>query len=177
MKYQVPKVAWPLISKPPYTLYTFSLKLKIPLFSSRFCLFSLLFHLDPPPSLTLFFILSSPLSPPPLFRLLVFVSFGFVPLFPPFFFLLPLFSLNKVMTFEDLKELGDEEAVKKAGKLRQQGKKYVVQDADVIFFKVGRARIPTHRTSTFSYSTSYIWRDACLPAFDTSRRWVRPIFF
>lgn len=41
------------------------------------------------------------------------------------------------MTFEDLKELGDEEAVKKAGKLRQQGKKYVVQDADVIFFKVG----------------------------------------
>lgn len=42
----------------------------------------------------------------------------------------------KVMTFEDLKELGDEEAVKKAGKLRQQGKKYVVQDADVIFFKV-----------------------------------------
>lgn len=41
------------------------------------------------------------------------------------------------MTFEDLKELGDEEAVKKAGKLRQQGKRYVVQDADVIFFKVG----------------------------------------
>lgn len=40
------------------------------------------------------------------------------------------------MTFEDLKELGDEEAVKKAGKLRQQGKKYVVQDADVIYFKV-----------------------------------------
>lgn len=44
------------------------------------------------------------------------------------------------MTFEDLKELGDEEAVKKAGKLRQQGKKYVVQDADVIFFKVRRNR-------------------------------------
>lgn len=40
------------------------------------------------------------------------------------------------MTFEDLKELGDEESVKKAGKLRQQGKKYVVQDADVIYFKV-----------------------------------------
>lgn len=46
------------------------------------------------------------------------------------------FICAEVMTFEDLKELGDEEAVKKAGKLRQQGKKYVVQDADVIFFKV-----------------------------------------
>lgn len=44
------------------------------------------------------------------------------------------------MTFEDLKELGDEEAVKKAGKLRQQGKKYVVQDADVIYFKVSSMR-------------------------------------
>lgn len=48
------------------------------------------------------------------------------------------FICAEVMTFEDLKELGDEEAVKKAGKLRQQGKKYVVQDADVIFFKVRR---------------------------------------
>lgn len=31
--------------------------------------------------------------------------------------------------------VGTEEAVKKAGKLRQQGKKYVVQDGDIIFFK------------------------------------------
>jgi ribosome-binding ATPase YchF (GTP1/OBG family) len=31
--------------------------------------------------------------------------------------------------------VADEEAVKKAGKLRQQGKKYVVQDGDVIYFK------------------------------------------
>lgn len=52
----------------------------------------------------------------------------------PFRWLLEI--LSKVMTFEDLKELEDEEAVKKAGKLRQQGKKYAVQDADVIFFKV-----------------------------------------
>lgn len=50
------------------------------------------------------------------------------------------FICAEVMTFEDLKELGDEEAVKKAGKLRQQGKKYVVQDADVIFFKVSAQR-------------------------------------
>ncbi|CAM9743735.1 unnamed protein product, partial [Choristocarpus tenellus] len=45
------------------------------------------------------------------------------------------FICAEVMTFEDLKELGDEESVKKAGKLRQQGKKYIVQDADVIYFK------------------------------------------
>lgn len=31
--------------------------------------------------------------------------------------------------------VGDEEAVKKSGKLRQQGKKYVVQDGDIIYFK------------------------------------------
>lgn len=53
-------------------------------------------------------------------------------------------TVQQVMTFEDLKELGDEEAVKKAGKLRQQGKKYVVQDADVIFFKVGFKRFRKH---------------------------------
>jgi ribosome-binding ATPase YchF (GTP1/OBG family) len=31
--------------------------------------------------------------------------------------------------------VGTEEAVKKAGKLKQQGKKYEVQDGDIIFFK------------------------------------------
>jgi obg-like ATPase 1 len=46
------------------------------------------------------------------------------------------FICAEVMTYDDLKELGDEEAVKKAGKYRQQGKKYVVNDGDVIFFKV-----------------------------------------
>ncbi|KAG5182386.1 OLA1, Obg-like ATPase 1 [Tribonema minus] len=45
------------------------------------------------------------------------------------------FICAEVMTFEDLKELGDEEAVKKAGKMRQQGKRYVVQDGDIIYFK------------------------------------------
>mmetsp|Transcript_20216 Transcript_20216/g.26714 ORF Transcript_20216/g.26714 Transcript_20216/m.26714 type:complete len:396 (+) Transcript_20216:80-1267(+) len=45
------------------------------------------------------------------------------------------FICAEVQSFEDLKELGSEEAVKKAGKLRQQGKKYVVQDGDIIFFK------------------------------------------
>ncbi|RVW30838.1 Obg-like ATPase 1 [Vitis vinifera] len=40
-----------------------------------------------------------------------------------------------VMKFDDLKELGSEGAVKAAGKYRQEGKTYVVQDADIIFFK------------------------------------------
>ena len=35
----------------------------------------------------------------------------------------------------DLLVVGTEEAVKKAGKLKQQGKKYEVQDGDIIFFK------------------------------------------
>ena len=42
------------------------------------------------------------------------------------------------MQFDELKEAGSEQAVKAAGKYRQQGKLYVVQDGDVIFFKFGR---------------------------------------
>ncbi|POM79340.1 Obg-like ATPase 1, variant, partial [Phytophthora palmivora] len=45
------------------------------------------------------------------------------------------FIMADVQAFADLKELGSEEAVKKAGKLKQQGKKYEVQDGDIIFFK------------------------------------------
>lgn len=45
------------------------------------------------------------------------------------------FIAAEVMAFEDLKELGNEESVKKAGKYRMQGKKYVVQDGDIILFK------------------------------------------
>ncbi|KAL4125252.1 hypothetical protein PRIC2_008837 [Phytophthora ramorum] len=45
------------------------------------------------------------------------------------------FIMAEVQAFADLKELGTEEAVKKAGKLKQQGKKYEVQDGDIIFFK------------------------------------------
>ena len=40
-----------------------------------------------------------------------------------------------MQTYSDLKELGSEHAVKAAGKYRQQGKEYVVQDGDIIFFK------------------------------------------
>ncbi|RLN88625.1 hypothetical protein BBJ28_00006278, partial [Nothophytophthora sp. Chile5] len=45
------------------------------------------------------------------------------------------FIMAEVQAFADLKELGTEEAVKKAGKLKQQGKKYEMQDGDIVFFK------------------------------------------
>ncbi|PON54788.1 Ribosome-binding ATPase YchF/Obg-like ATPase [Parasponia andersonii] len=45
------------------------------------------------------------------------------------------FICAEVMKFEDLKELGSEAAVKAGGKYKQEGKTYVVQDGDIIFFK------------------------------------------
>ena len=45
------------------------------------------------------------------------------------------FICAEVMKYNELHELGDEKAVKEAGKYRQEGKNYVVNDADVIFFK------------------------------------------
>lgn len=45
------------------------------------------------------------------------------------------FIMAEVMKFEDLKELGNEAAVRAAGKYHQKGRDYVVEDGDVIFFK------------------------------------------
>jgi obg-like ATPase 1 len=45
------------------------------------------------------------------------------------------FIMAEVMKFEDYKENGSESAVKAAGKYRQQGKAYVVEDGDIILFK------------------------------------------
>lgn len=45
------------------------------------------------------------------------------------------FIMAEVMAFEDFKEYGNEAGVKAAGKYRQQGKAYIVQDGDIIFFK------------------------------------------
>lgn len=45
------------------------------------------------------------------------------------------FIMAEVMKFNDLKEEGSEAAVKAAGKYRQQGKLYVVEDGDIILFK------------------------------------------
>ncbi len=45
------------------------------------------------------------------------------------------FIAAEVMKFDDLKELGSEKAVKEAGKLRTEGKTYVMQDGDVVEFR------------------------------------------
>merc|ERR1712151_1493588 len=48
------------------------------------------------------------------------------------------FIMAEVMAFDTLKELGTEAEVKAAGKYRQEGKNYTVQDGDVIFYKIGK---------------------------------------
>lgn len=45
------------------------------------------------------------------------------------------FVCAEVMKYTDFKELKNEAAVKAAGKYRQEGKNYVVQDGDIIYFK------------------------------------------
>ncbi|CAG9761182.1 unnamed protein product [Ceutorhynchus assimilis] len=45
------------------------------------------------------------------------------------------FIMAEVMKFQDFKEEGSEAACKGAGKYRQQGRNYTVEDGDIIFFK------------------------------------------
>ena len=45
------------------------------------------------------------------------------------------FIRAEAYTIDDLRQYGDEAAIKAAGKYRQEGKEYVVQDGDVLFFK------------------------------------------
>ncbi|XP_071449560.1 obg-like ATPase 1 [Hetaerina americana] len=45
------------------------------------------------------------------------------------------FIMAEVMKYSDFKEEGSEAAAKAAGKYRQQGRNYVVEDGDIIFFK------------------------------------------
>jgi len=45
------------------------------------------------------------------------------------------FIMAEVMKFDDFKEEGSEAACKSAGKYRQQGRNYVVDDGDIILFK------------------------------------------
>merc|ERR1712080_105880 len=45
------------------------------------------------------------------------------------------FIMADVMKFDDFKEHGSEAGVKAAGGYRQQGKNYIVEDGDIIFFK------------------------------------------
>ncbi|MEQ2227665.1 Obg-like ATPase [Ilyodon furcidens] len=52
------------------------------------------------------------------------------------------FIMAEVMKFQDFKEEGSESAVKAAGKYRQQGRNYTVEDGDVIFFKFNAPNAP-----------------------------------
>ena len=45
------------------------------------------------------------------------------------------FIKAEVMSFKDLKELGSEQKVKEAGKLRLEGKEYIMQDGDICLFR------------------------------------------
>jgi len=45
------------------------------------------------------------------------------------------FIRAETFAFDDLKEFGSEKALKAAGKIRLEGKEYVVQDGDVINFR------------------------------------------
>ena len=41
----------------------------------------------------------------------------------------------EVMSYEDLVEYNDEKAVKEAGKLRLEGKEYLMKDGDICYFR------------------------------------------
>lgn len=45
------------------------------------------------------------------------------------------FIMAEVMKYDDFKECGSEVAVKAAGKYKQKGREYLVEDGDIIFFK------------------------------------------
>ena len=45
------------------------------------------------------------------------------------------FIRAEVMSFDDLKELGSEKKVQEAGRLRIEGKEYVMQDGDIVYFR------------------------------------------
>ncbi len=45
------------------------------------------------------------------------------------------FIRAEVMSFSDLEELGDEKHVKEAGKLRIEGKEYIIKDGDICYFR------------------------------------------
>ena len=50
------------------------------------------------------------------------------------------FICAEIMKYKDLDELGSETEVKAAGKVRQQGKDYVVEDGDIVFFRFNVSR-------------------------------------
>ncbi|XP_037603180.1 obg-like ATPase 1 [Sebastes umbrosus] len=52
------------------------------------------------------------------------------------------FIMAEVMKYNDFKEEGSEVAAKAAGKYRQQGRNYMVEDGDIIFFKFNTPNAP-----------------------------------
>ena len=54
--------------------------------------------------------------------------------------LMKTFILANVMKFDDLVECGSETACRASGKLMQKGKDYVVEDADVMYFRAGAGK-------------------------------------
>ena len=47
-------------------------------------------------------------------------------------------NVKETYSYEDIDALGSELAVKEAGKLRSEGKEYVMQDGDIVFYKFNR---------------------------------------
>ena len=45
------------------------------------------------------------------------------------------FIKAEVMSFDDLMDLKDEKKVKEAGKLRIEGKEYIIKDGDICYFR------------------------------------------
>ena len=45
------------------------------------------------------------------------------------------FIKAEIMSYEDLKKYGDENKVKEAGRLRLEGKDYIMQDGDICHFR------------------------------------------
>lgn len=45
------------------------------------------------------------------------------------------FIRAEIMSYDDLKEYGDEKLVKEAGKTRLEGKEYLMQDGDIVYFR------------------------------------------
>jgi hypothetical protein len=45
------------------------------------------------------------------------------------------FIKAEIMSFEDLEKYGDEQKVKEAGRLRLEGKEYIMQDGDICHFR------------------------------------------
>jgi obg-like ATPase 1 len=52
------------------------------------------------------------------------------------------FQSAEVMAFDDYKEYGSQEEVRKAGKYKTQGKDYVVADGDIMYFKASAVTAP-----------------------------------